>query len=178
MTRAFLSLTSFAALLVWFLLLRPGFLGGPVSYIIVSGISMEPTLRSGDLVVVRKQESYTTGDVVAFEVEGGVVIHRIVGGTAEKGFVTQGDNKGGPDLWRPRAEDIRGKMWLHLPGGGRVIAYLRQPLVFAMLLASLGTFSLWRVLWPLEPRLRPLDGRMVPLRARRRTPARARRFPT
>lgn len=161
--------------LLWFLFFRPLNLGGPAGYIMVSGISMEPTLRSADLVVVRKQESYTTGDVVAFRVEEGIVIHRIVGGSAEEGFVTQGDNKAARDVWRPKPEHILGSMWLQLPGGGRVIAYLRRPLVFAALLAGLGTFSLWRILWPLEPRLRPLDGRMVPVKARGRPSARARR---
>jgi len=164
-----------AMCLTWVLLLRPGFLGGPASYIMVSGVSMEPTLRSGDLVVVRKQESYTTGDLVAFDVKGGVVIHRIVGGSAEEGFVVQGDNKRRPDSWRPRAEQVRGSMWFRAPGGGRAIAFLRQPLVLAALLAGLGTFSLWRVLWPPEPKRRPLDGRMVPAKRRRSMSARGRR---
>ena len=63
---------------------RPGpFLGGPASYVIVSGHSMEPTLYTGDLVVVHQRDEYSVGDMVAFEIEGGSqVIHRIVGGSA------------------------------------------------------------------------------------------------
>ena len=59
---------------------------------------MQPTLYEGDLAVVRQQSSYEEGDIVAFRVpegedgEGAIIIHRIVGGDAENGFILQGDN--------------------------------------------------------------------------------------
>ena len=91
--RYLITVASVALVVTWFFLLRPAFLGGPASYVMVSGVSMEPTLYSGDLAVVRKQGSYGTGDIVAFIVAEGepgekaIVIHRIVGGTAEAGFL-------------------------------------------------------------------------------------------
>ena len=125
----------------WFFLLRPSFLGGPASYIIVQGQSMEPTLHSGDLAVLGQQDEYHPGDVVAFNVEGGVVIHRIVGGTAEEGFVTQGDNKDGADVWRPTADDIVGRLWFSIPGGGQFLLRLREPMTLGLMAGGLGMLT-------------------------------------
>jgi signal peptidase I len=105
---------------------------------------MEPTYRSGDLVVVRRQENYEVGDIVAYRIprgepgEGIIVIHRVVGGSSQEGLVTKGDNRQGPDLWRPTAADVVGKAWIHVPGGGRILAFLRSPLVVATLAGGLA----------------------------------------
>ena len=130
-------------LVVWFVLLRPLFLGGPASYIIISGRSMEPTLHSGDLALTLREDTYTEGDIVTFRVQGGIVIHRIIGGTATEGYVVQGDNKDYPDLWHPTAEQIMGKMWWHVPGAGRYLLTLRQPRVFALVIGAIGALVLF-----------------------------------
>ena len=62
-----------------FFFLAPRQLGGWASYAIVSGTSMLPTLQEGDLVMARERPQYEVGDIVLFEVDGGRVIHRIVG---------------------------------------------------------------------------------------------------
>lgn len=134
-------LAGVALLVAWFFLLRPGSLGGPASYVIVAGRSMEPTLPMHDLAIVRKRDSYGVGDVIAFRVDGGEVIHRIVGGDASEGFVVQGDNNESPDLWRPQPADIKGAMWLHAPGAGRALEFLLQPINLAIVVGSLAT--LW-----------------------------------
>ena len=141
LTRKVLLLPLLAFLLAWFFLFRPVALGGPASYVMVSGVSMEPTLHSGDLVATRKHQSYQKGDIVAFRVEGGIVIHRIVGGSAEEGFVMQGDNKNAPDVWRPTADDVVGGLWFRVPGGGQFLALLRQPLILGSLAGGLGMIS-------------------------------------
>lgn len=118
----------------WFVALRPTYLGGTTAYVIVSGASMRPTLESGDLVAVRAQPSYRNGDLVAYRVprgepgEGAVVIHRIVGGSGTSGYVLQGDNTQGPDLWRPNRADVIGRAWIRVPAVGRVLAPLLSPL--------------------------------------------------
>lgn len=129
-------------LAAWFFWLRPVALGGPASYIVVSGVSMEPTLRTGDLVVTQRQNLYGTGDVVAFPVTGGVVIHRIVGGTAEGGYVTRGDNRSSDDLWRPTADQILGRMWIRLPRVGTWVETLRKPVALALVTAVLSLAAL------------------------------------
>ena len=135
-----------AMALAWLVFLRPVSLGGPAGYVVVSGSSMEPTLHAGDLAVTRKQGSYEAGAVVAFRVRedepgaGGRVIHRIVGGSAEERFVMQGDNKEGPDLWRPGGDDILGKMWFSVPRAGRLLAVLQSPVLLAGLASGVAVF--------------------------------------
>jgi signal peptidase len=144
---AVISLALLGLFVGWFLLLRPGVLGGPASYVMVSGQSMEPTLHGSDLAVLQKRSDYRPGDIVAFRVpegepgEGGMIIHRIVGGNAEEGYIVQGDNKERPDFWRPRPDDILGKMWFGIPGGGHFLAFLRQPLILGSVVGGLGMLS-------------------------------------
>jgi signal peptidase len=141
-----LLLLTLAGLLAWFVLLGPVVLGGPATYVWVSGVSMEPTLESGDLAIVRQAGAYRLGDVVAFRVPdgdpgaGGIVIHRIVGGSAAAGFVVRGDNKGTPDSWRPTDEDVVGKLWFTIPGGARHLGLIRDPALFGSAAAGLTVF--------------------------------------
>lgn len=113
-------------------------LGGPAAYVIVSGRSMEPSLHTGDLVLLLKRDGYRRGDVVAFRVPagepgaGGIVIHRIVGGSETSGYVTKGDNRHGADPWRPRRGDVMGSRALHVPRVGLILAAIASPLGLAL----------------------------------------------
>jgi signal peptidase I len=121
----------------WFVLLRPQSLGGTTGYIMVAGDSMEPTFHGGDLAIVQRKDHYGVGDIVAFRADGGIVVHRIVGGSAESGFDTRGDNRKLPDGWRPGPEHIVGKVWFHIPAGGRAVGVLQDPLVLGVLAGAL-----------------------------------------
>jgi signal peptidase I len=127
----------------WFFALRSGSLGGPATYVMVRGTSMNPTYHEGDLVITRRQHSYHLGDIVAYRIPGGqvggglTVIHRIVGGFADKGFVTKGDNNPAPDLWHPRLGQIEGKAWTLIPRAGRIILFLRAPIPLAAIAAAI-----------------------------------------
>lgn len=131
-------LTVGVAWLAW-----PSALGGDVTYVLVSGTSMEPGLHTGDLVLVRARSGYEVGDAVAFRVPAGevgagsIVIHRIVGGD-ERGYVTQGDNRDRPDLWRPAADDVVGERYLLVPGLGSALGRARAPASMAGLAAVLA----------------------------------------
>jgi signal peptidase len=141
-------LLGLALFVAWFVLLRPTTLGGPASYLWVNGTSMVPTLASGDLAVVRESGVYAPGDIIGFRVPegepgaGALVIHRIVGGSASGGFVTQGDDKPIPDRWRPTGEDVVGSVWFVLPGAGPAVSWIRQPAVVGSLAAALVVFSI------------------------------------
>lgn len=125
-----------------------------MTYVIVAGQSMEPSLHTGDLVLARRQDGYRRGDVVAYKVPAGepgaasIIIHRIVGGSADDGWVIQGDNKEEPDFWRPTDAQISGKRWLLVPGAGHLLVLLRSPVAFA-LAASMMVFAL--VVMPEQP---------------------------
>lgn len=113
--------------LVWFILFRPTTLGGPATYVFVSGTSMLPALAPGDLLVAMRADSVGTGDIVVFPADGGLVVHRIVGGDAASGYVVQGDNRSTTDLWRPTGPDIVGTVRLRVPAVGRFVRALAQP---------------------------------------------------
>lgn len=130
----------------WWFWLRPEALGGSTTLVTVTGTSMEPGMHTGDLAVVRKTGDYAPGDVIAFRVpkddgsRGNVVIHRIVDGSPEKGFQMRGDNNDFYDPWRPRAQDVTGELLLHVPGAGRVVMTLADPLVAGAVFAALTAF--------------------------------------
>jgi signal peptidase I len=111
--------------LIW-MFVWPTYLGGGTSYVVVSGPSMEPVYESGDLVVAREQAAYTVGDIVVFRTENGDVIHRIIGGDAATGFVTQGDNNPEPDTWTPTEDEVVGEAWLRLPAVGEYVLTAKQ----------------------------------------------------
>ncbi|MGH3065319.1 MAG: signal peptidase I [Gaiellaceae bacterium] len=126
----------------WFQFLRPSSLGGPATYVIVSGTSMLPTLESGDLVIAFDRESYAVGDVVVYRVPsadpgaGTQIVHRIVGRSQNgSGYLVQGDNREGPDYWRPASEEVVGKMQLRIPRAGNALVHMRTPLGIALIAA-------------------------------------------
>lgn len=134
---------------VWAFALRPTQLGGPATYIVVSGDSMEPTMSDGDLVMLRERDSYDIGDIITFEVPGGepgagtLVIHRIVD-TAGDAFIPQGDNRDQVDEWRPTQETIRGSLLFHVPRGGEILMTALQPTLLAALAG--GGAAMWVLL--------------------------------
>jgi signal peptidase I len=108
------------AILVWSLI-APVQLGGRISYVNVRGISMEPTLYTGDLMVMRRQESYEVGQIVAFESDmgGAIVVHRIVDVVGER-HLLKGDNNAFLDRYTPTVDEIVGAEVFTIPGGERV----------------------------------------------------------
>src|SRR2546421_8609771 len=130
-----------AVVLFWAFVLRPQSLGGPAGYVLVSGHSMLPRYKTGDLVLVERKSSYHVGQVIAYRVPkgdpmaGAQVIHRIIGGNATRGFLVQGDNRTAPDVWRPKAGDVVGAKSLRIPDAIVVLQYLRSPIFLALLAA-------------------------------------------
>ena len=122
------------------LAIGPAQLGGPVSYAIVSGSSMEPHLHRGDLVVLRPAVRYRVGDVIAYRTAGGAtVLHRIVDRFGDS-FVLRGDANTWIDPYEPTQRHIVGRLDHRLPAVGRALAWLRSPLPMSL---TVGVVSLW-----------------------------------
>jgi signal peptidase I len=111
---------------VW--LFWPTSLGGATTYLTTYGSSMEPEFSAGDMVVLSQADRYAVGDAVGYRSESlnTVVMHRIVAGDAN-GFVTQGDNNDWLDQDRPTADEILGRLFVHIPQGGKAMAALASP---------------------------------------------------
>jgi len=134
---------------VWLGWLRPAFLGGSTGYVIVSGTSMYPTLHNRDVVLVHKHDAYKQGDVIAYRIpkgdpgEGYQIIHRIIGGSPETGYITQGDNRASADQWRPKPADVIGSQAFHIPGAGKPFALLKTPIGIGAFAGFLTLVLLW-----------------------------------
>ena len=118
----------------------PSQLGGPVSYAIVSGSSMEPYLHRGDLVVLRPADLYRVGEVVAYRTAGGAtILHRVVATIADR-FVLRGDANSWIDPYEPARQHIVGRLDRRFPGAGRFLVWLRSPVPASV---TVGVVSFW-----------------------------------
>lgn len=112
--------------------------------VVVSG-SMSGSIEVNDMVVIRRSDSYQTGDVISFESGSNLVTHRIVERTAE-GFITKGDANNTPDREPVIMDQIVGKVVLVIPGIGKILEYLRTPLGMTCLVLvgfALVEFPVW-----------------------------------
>jgi len=127
----------------WFL--WPSSLGGCTTLTIVSGHSMDGTYRTGDLVVSRCGPA-EVGDVIVYQPQdmGGVrIIHRIVGGTADDGWVMQGDNNDFTDPWTPRGDEVVGVARVHVGGAGALSMLFLSPVVWVSLILVAAGILCW-----------------------------------
>jgi signal peptidase len=111
--------------LIW---LNAGLLG--VRPAIVTGISMQPNLRQGDIVVTRgvPPGGLAPGDVIRFQEAGVPVIHRIKEVSRTRDglvFITQGDNNLFPDAPVPAAA-VEGEVMLTVPRLGLLPITVRR----------------------------------------------------
>lgn len=106
---------------------------------IVESGSMEPSIMTGSLVVVRPADSYHVGDVITFTSRYASVptTHRIIDAYTEGGrtwFVTKGDANEEADGRAVPAQNIVGKVIYDVPRLGYVLDFARQPVGFGFLI--------------------------------------------
>lgn len=127
------------AMLALWITFAPTQAGGLASYILVVGNSMEPNFHIGDLVIVHEEAQYQIGDAVVYRnLElGNFVFHRIIGETLGR-FTLQGDNNPWTDTYQPSKDEVLGKLWIHIPMGGRALEKIRNPYGMAGIAGILG----------------------------------------
>ncbi|MBU4213899.1 MAG: signal peptidase I [Actinobacteria bacterium] len=128
---------------VWFV--WPASLGGCTTLTIVSGHSMEPTLRTGDLVVARCGQAQV-GDIVVYAPPGmdrARVIHRVVGGDGAGGWSMQGDNNAWVDPFAPTDSRVIGIARARVPGVGAAATVLVNPWLWASVLVLAAALLVW-----------------------------------
>ena len=88
----------------------------------IYGSSMSPTILAGDAVVmVRPPQHIEPGMVLVFEVNGGVVTHRVVSVEPDGTFTTQGDANPNIDGWNPHDVEVVGRAVVRIPWLGRLL---------------------------------------------------------
>lgn len=120
----------------------PGVIGAEASFVVLSG-SMEPSISTGDVVVVDETtpEALGEGDVITY-LRGDAetpTTHRIVGVTeqdGERAFVTQGDNNDQPDQRPVPASQVMGVVILTVPYIGYVIEFANTTVGFMTLIVA------------------------------------------
>lgn len=118
----------------FWLFLAPPKIGGRSTYVITSGISMEPSFHTGDLAIVRPARTYHVGEIVAYHssVLHVVVLHRIIAIHGDT-YVFKGDHNHFIDPTHPTRSALIGALWLHIPHGGTVFRTLHSPVVAGVL---------------------------------------------
>lgn len=107
---------------------------------IVQSGSMEPTIKTGALILIYPTGSYRVGDVVTFgeeSVDSLPTTHRIIGETIEKGvltYATKGDANEEKDAVPIAANDIVGEVLFDIPYVGYILDFARKPLGFVLII--------------------------------------------
>lgn len=103
-------------------------LKGYHSFLVQSG-SMEPTIMTGDIVIVHQQNQYLKNDVIAFYgAENRIITHRII--SSEKDyqaiFATKGDANRSVDSDTTTIDKIIGKVIFVVPKLGYFVAFAKS----------------------------------------------------
>ncbi len=95
-------------------------------FMVMSG-SMEPTIKTGSVVVVKPEKTYAKGDVITFQdptKSKTTITHRIFE-ASDSAFLTKGDANKTPDTTEIRKGQILGKEILAVPFIGYVINFAK-----------------------------------------------------
>lgn len=98
--------------------------GGFRSFLVQSG-SMEPSIMTGDVVIINRQKQYFNNNVVTFkDSQGRIITHRIVDINQDK-ISTKGDanRTSDPEIIDPTM--VLGKVLLVLPKLGYVVSFTK-----------------------------------------------------
>lgn len=113
---------------------------------VLSG-SMEPTFSKGTLLLVKDTQDVETGDIVVYQSQNELIVHRVVSITDNE-IITQGDANNVADPPFDKTQ-IKGKVIAWIPFLGSVAALLKTPaaviviLVLAFVLVE-GSFRVQR----------------------------------
>jgi signal peptidase len=102
--------------------------------VVLSG-SMEPELNVDDLVLIHETKDITTGDIIVYEKNGELIIHRVIY-VDQNTVITQGDaNNVADDPFD--ISQVKGKLVGYIPGVGAIIRLIKMPVgTFALLAAA------------------------------------------
>ena len=113
---------------------------GNIKFLTVQSGSMNPTIRTGSVVMIKPMDDYKIGDVITF---GQITrtksptTHRIYDIKVVEGevsYVTKGDANNAPDLREIPKREIIGKVLFSVPYVGYAVDFAKKPLGFALII--------------------------------------------
>lgn len=113
---------------------------GNYKVMIVQSGSMEPTIKTGSIVIVKPALTYDVGDVITFgpTPKGKIpTTHRIITETANNGmetYMTKGDSNDTADLKGVLQKDVLGKVYVSVPFVGYALTAAKEPIGFLVLI--------------------------------------------
>ena len=124
-------------------------LAGNFKFLVVQSGSMEPSIKTGALVMVKPAVDYAVGDVITFgPVSKGKAptSHRIVevkgeGATAK--YITKGDSNDAADMREVMRRDVIGKVRFDIPYLGYLLAEAQNRWGFAALVVIPAIIIIW-----------------------------------
>lgn len=105
---------------------------GDYSILVVLTGSMEPTIKAGEMILIKEKDEYQVGDIVTYIDEDAYFItHRITQINGEE-CITQGDNNNLEDS-KFNTKNIQGAVVFHSKVLGFFILYLLKPMAIIYL---------------------------------------------
>ena len=130
---------------------------------IVQSGSMEPSIKTGALVILKPSTEYHIGDVIMFGEDTKTKVpttHRIVADEVRSGvfyYTTKGDANEDPDPQQVAQSEVIGKVLFSIPYLGYVLDFAKKPLGFALLIgipAAIVVFDEGANIWRETKKLR------------------------
>lgn len=106
---------------------------------VLSG-SMEPTINTGSIVVIKSFSDYRIGDIITFEKAGKNKIqttHRIVEMQVNSGvpyYITKGDANDSADQTLVPKSIVQGKVLFSIPFVGYIVDFIKKPIGFILVI--------------------------------------------
>ncbi|MFC1608731.1 signal peptidase I [Patescibacteria group bacterium] len=133
---------SVAIFIIFFLALSAFLPRFQYSLIVIRSGSMEPTIKTGSVLISKKQATYHEGDVITFAKIGGEIItHRITESLADgSSFRTKGDDNNAEDMFLAKKESILGKALFAAPYFGYLISFSKTKLGILIIFVIPATY--------------------------------------
>ena len=96
--------------------------------------SMEPTISTNDLIIVRETNDYEVGDIVVFQDHSSLVVHKIIRIEGDQ-IVTKGDANDTEDS-PITIKQIKGEVISIIPFFGLMVKFIKSPIGIVLILAG------------------------------------------
>jgi len=118
---------------------------GIKTFIVQSG-SMEPSIKTGSVVVVKSSDTYNVGDVITFGPRTKTkspTTHRIVEVKEDGNFVTRGDANNAEDMRTTSRFEVIGRVLFSVPYVGYAVAATQKPWGFGLIIVLPAVIIIW-----------------------------------